>query len=583
MSVKLRILALVLFSSLFYPAASAVAQVSPNDTYSVLEDGLGTSCVWAFSGYNANQTVPLAVGTVRYLHIRCYHTNTTWQAPDPAKWLSYSSGGSTFIFHPEPASGEAIAWAPTSVHDSDGFYEGLFTLRRVSGGSINIAHTGEPTSRIDWGGTSSGSIPNNNGVLPDWGGVGDDCLSRRVDWSVFGISFPKCRGGDAFDFRINPCDSLGTVWTPAGTQSLAAGETVTVEMSLGTPFEDFYLDNTDDTPFAGYRDLALWYRWGPSEVFKLITIPLLHGDFDGNFTSTYVAPRNTSTAAFEIRCSYIGDDFYYTPPNGPSGAIESGTDHGCASLIVTWPTEPDSGGVFDYTWRTELVMPAGADDVTNLFWRIDQEGATPTVEVEADVLLNPDGTVNSAPYPLEAGDRYTLSYGSDTLDDPSQFELRCVDALGEHILRQTWAAPDPGTEAEDGCIGASGIGLRPSSWVPGLVRMGSCVAKVLLIPDEGEVSDWATEQRELLAELPPFSFGVGLIDFGADLSAEVASPSGDACFSVGIPVAGVDDSQMCVGENMATSGGQRTLIAMFVVVPLVLGLLARGFQMLRSA
>jgi hypothetical protein len=78
-----------------------------------------------------------------------------------------------------------------------------------------------------------------------------------------------------------------------------------------------------------------------------------------------------------------------------------------------------------------------------------------------------------------------------------RLSIYCTDSSGALNLRGGLATNDivtgsdelfPNSRSIDSCLSGAGIGLNPSSWVPGLVRMTSCVLTVLFVPSQIDAS-----------------------------------------------------------------------------------------------
>lgn len=306
-------------------------------------------------------------------------------------------------------------------------------------------------------------------------------------------------------------------------------------------------------------------------------------------------------ALFELRCSDTEGHSYYVQ-NGDHLWTDDAAEHrACSALTLFYPDQSTvhAGDVVRIGFRMEPGPFALAD---NGIVRLQSYETTSTSFVDNltdvgetfDRFGNKVGEYPEVTYPFHIPDD-VLGYFDVTVQfdelETSDLHFRCTDTVGtvdsdgdgvfDCDTCGIGSTPDP--ESLSDCFGATGLSLSPSSWVPGLVSMQACTVRVLVVPSPGFVEEWADDQRTTLEDVPPFSFGLALVDFGVDLSDEVASPSGDGCFDVGIPVPGSGSSEMCVGADVSTTGGQRSVIAMFIIVPIVLALLARGFTLLRSS
>lgn len=74
----------------------------------------------------------------------------------------------------------------------------------------------------------------------------------------------------------------------------------------------------------------------------------------------------------------------------------------------------------------------------------------------------------------------------------------------------------PGGDADEiemaSCLSSSGIGLSPSSWVPSVGRMFSCLGSALFVPSDDFFSDQWTELQFLANDAVPFSWVLGGVE-----------------------------------------------------------------------
>lgn len=367
------------------------------------------------------------------------------------------------------------------------------------------------------------------------------------------------------------------------TRVLSPAATVTVRVDwIGGVGENAALEPGFSMAGMGFAQRIQQGPWVPIPNSAWTgTVGALGGSYVTRFT-TDISASITSTielADLGFRCNDPAVPGFRYWLFGLSWGDDENGRRACALLRIDYPTASQTGVTpagesvrYSYEMGTEEAL----DDIVSLEWRFDS-----SIVVIAD-YFDVDGVARGIGYVPASGDTGYFDVVFPVAADWSVPVIWCEDSEGSVRMSFNGGNLDPVTPTGESCFAAADLGLNPSSWIPGAFRIGVCTVRFLFVPSEGFVGDWATDQRETLSNVPPFSFGVALIDFGADLSAEVVDPSGTGCFDVGIPVAGVDDSAMCVGAGISTSGGQRSLIAVFVIVPLVLGLLAQGFSMLRS-
>lgn len=439
---------------------------------------------------------------------------------------------------------------------------------------------------------------------PDAYTYGDDWFS---DWFNAGDAFPEAwfPGGDSGVIPDSVCGEIGVEYTLNGTLLGGAGPFVSdavvvpgdeVVLSLTYDIANFPSETPATTLLAARvrPNNGMGAAWTPIHPLAVSTGA---GTWDIDVSAMYTASH--PLALFEMRCADTEGYSYYVDPIWSDDAAEN---RACSALTLIYPARQDV--TTDDVVRIGFRMQPGPFALgDNGITRLESYETTSTtmkanyqdVGDTFDRFGNKVGEYPEDTFPYHIPDDVEGYFDVTIVDDAistNDIHFRCNDAIGQidsdgdgvfDCGAPCAIGSDPHDDDFEDCFRSGhGIGLNPASWVPGLVEMQFCVVKVAVIPSPGFVNDWASEQKETLSDVPPFSFGLAMVDFGGDLASEVESPSGTGCFTVGIPVANIDDSEMCVGADISTSGGQRTLIAMFVIVPLILGLLARGFQMLRS-
>lgn len=150
------------------------------------------------------------------------------------------------------------------------------------------------------------------------------------------------------------------------------------------------------------------------------------------------------------------------------------------------------------------------------------------------------------------------------LTDPDSYSFRCTDAegtltggtLGE-VSPEKWA-----DGSKESCT-ASGIGVAPSSWVPGLVKMGSCVTRKLFVPSDVELQRIRSAGAEA-SHRAPISFiaepGGVLISAFSDAPATIEAHREDCLLLVDVSTLldGVDDVSACP-HSLEVSGSSASL------------------------
>lgn len=143
--------------------------------------------------------------------------------------------------------------------------------------------------------------------------------------------------------------------------------------------------------------------------------------------------------------------------------------------------------------RRGVVDPIGADVPFTVTSPVDLEAT--------DIAFRYDWGGTDGDFPLTAFDATvaeTLTIpGLNTDRNFERLSIYCTDASGALNLRGGLATNDivigsdelfPNSRTIDVCLSGSGIGVNPSSWVPGLVRMVGCVLTVLFVPSQIDAS-----------------------------------------------------------------------------------------------
>ena len=143
--------------------------------------------------------------------------------------------------------------------------------------------------------------------------------------------------------------------------------------------------------------------------------------------------------------------------------------------------------------------------------------------------------VDGSPFELGTSEDVTASGGYD--GSLRQFVWRCTDELGTVYAGQ-WASGihviGSGAASRPSCYQQTGIGLNPSSWVPGLVRMGACVVEDLFVPSEASTARlWGAADE--LTQHAPISYvadSYDAIDGAATGSGAAVAAHEDDCLSL---------------------------------------------------
>lgn len=305
--------------------------------------------------------------------------------------------------------------------------------------------------------------------------------------------------------------------------------------------------------------------------------------------------QSSPLALFELRCSDTNGHSYF--PAGEGEWLDDPQENrACFGLSFQYPDNYtlQPGDTVRIGYRMEPGPYLDGDEGVELLEYFVQSVIAGTsvgpIYNRAGVEIGDDAGYDwHVPMDSEGYFEITADPEGDPFDTDAIFIL-CTDTLGQIRLDGAGILEcgrtincGIGGSPDRSCYQSSGIGLAPSSWVPGLVKMYVCVLEVLVVPDEGVVGEWASDIRDEMETLPPFSFGIAAYDFGSTIADEVSDPTGDACFAFSLPVGDAEaDDGACVGADMAVTGPQRTIFSWFLIVPTYLAMLLRGFALLRG-
>lgn len=579
-----------------YEVVSVTPAYASGDTTSIAQTGLGSSCIFAVEGEESTtSTVAASTSSPKVVHFKCYHDGShafprsiPASGSNPGLLLVRASGDGVTWLAPGIATGTTVtrllSW--TVAFDQDGYVEGFMEL---GGSSARNVFAGQNTSYARWmqwtnatGGStglpagSTHSAMNINGSPHAGVWPLSTCnYNSRVAWSAFGGTWPPCHSSThgRFSYEVNPCDSLSTVWDPSGAVELLTGDTLSMTVDLGSG--DEVTDGTWTGGFQRWNQLALSYRWGPSDAYRNLIVPVAEDlaplvPEPDEFTVEFEAPRMVSSALFELRCSWNGEDFYYSVTGGSVGDPDRPVPRACLALVVDWPDEPTEGAfglAFDYGWQFGYRLPADAPgNVTALVLRAQQ---TDVEAYEADpwATLTTAGAVTS--YPVTPGSTRIGRFATDNDYSPGSFSIVCTDSEGSVTLSAT-RHPVPGEDDEDAarladCTREAGpMSLtNPLTWLRGGFAIAGCWVRVMVVPDPENLEASWEELHAQAEEAVPIAWVLAAYEVVEDASAGASgavSANRDDCLTV-VPDGGdmIDSSagEVCFA-TMAGAGGWLT-------------------------
>lgn len=539
----------------------------PHDTAGARAPGIsdspptstGNSCLSTFrnpstgTGWNGS-AFNWADGTPVELYMKCYYStgyNTSpWFTGDTPlgtgdcfQWLH--DGASTIV---SASYNAASAWRWTNyelLDQADRYVEFKIRLTRMSGVTYNEAGSGSRvTIRVQRGCT--GSVYE---VLGYHGNTGSytSADARKVSWDSYVANEPSYRWGPS---ALEPhCEDLRMFIADPG-----------VPVGRGGSLEVEFTEAWEDLVFA--EQAKLRYRWSPADPWV---------QFFDAATATSSPPAvwtfiNSSSGArsgvtFEVECSNWGDTAYIRGDNSAGGS-EPQAARACAALTVGWMPE----GIYPGSENVGLSLAVGStgtDEIDELLvggGRFGAPWSSPTIDevtpVSSITFLNPVGT----PEALPVGEGVYLARFTpdETFNTDDGVFLRCHDGTG-YLNFQFKPPSGVGKVVEEGygdrfeeCMQSVDFGWRPSSWVPSLLRTGTCIMQVIFVPSEGDVAV-LFEHAEALKSKAPIGYVVELgglaYELIDDAPAALAAHRND-CMPVPIPqFGGADgDQELCLDQ-----------------------------------
>lgn len=277
-----------------------------------------------------------------------------------------------------------------------------------------------------------------------------------------------------------------------------------------------------------------------------------------------------------------------TAPQPCTGATFTLTEDG----VDLEPPLQGQTGLRGKTYQLTIELPTtGADDVWEMqFW--------PTVSQNIGRLNLPDFTIPATGTGVRRFDVTAAFLGlPEPAFDLGLVRVRCSNAVGvtywtgeTDTVAGNPIVQEPDPEEPEGaelaaCFTLDGMKWdNPVTWVTGAGRMLLCLVEYMVVPDTGELAATFDEfQTELFAQFP-FSLIALAVDFLDTLGGEMSSASGSGCFSFGgswsFGDAGtVSADDVCIGDDVTVTSGQRGVLLAIIGAPMVFGLLRHAWGM----
>lgn len=568
---------------------AGVLAVSQSARAATLSTSVGkSSCVQAYDGKPASGWT-WAAGETITLRMKCYYdmrtpvdtyrpagsvSGATWFSGSPAintSWkmmLGRNAGNADCL---DPASGGTNWWRWSNVvvdqqDAAKGYVElhvtltGHPTVGRSMGAGTNPFVNWEPT------GCSNGSQARYLGANASMIG------SSTVAGDAFATTMPDFRWGSSDWTAVSPfCGATVTATTitlPDGSTKAAAnsslvqtGDKVTFSVAWSSSITQS-VDVSFHPGGAGSSYVSLYNGLAGGIVnpeIVTVTVPAL--------------TAAVRLGGILLRChdAASGQNYYKSLEQAGVGTNDV-RGRGCD--IARWFKPEDKslavGDTVPFTLNYSGVLPEGQTPTT-----IKVEYAVFDIDnlprVPAFSSLTWTTLVEAAPLGTFTTYNVTAGYAGPV----QQFVFRCTDALGT-VYNNQWTNPADvlsGTvpAQDEGCIKSSGLGLSPSSWVGGLMRIGSCLLKALFIPSEVVIDAFKTDAKAAMESHAPSNYVGQVIPLAtgtfSGLSAGIMGAH-DACFvalpEMGVPGIGgsggqIDEQQIC-GDDIPTNPTARVIL-----------------------
>jgi len=491
-----------------------------------------SSCIaaWSVTGTWSN-------GETRNFKAKCYYDPALNQPADQTAWFDgtpspsglyfgwKSSGGSFDSAAPSGTSGFVWSnYALTVASDSLGYVEFTIDVKRWSG----ISKTQSGVS-----GTMEFFFDTTAATPYDRGMIGNDSHSDLVAWASYDSTDPYYYYGSGpyspivafcgavIDWtshdmaeRIYEGDELGFDW------EITAGLTGNVDVQFEPP-------------------LAL-IAPGGGPWFNIVNEAVIGTSGSGTIEvqdQGWLAEGGQEMHNLSMRCwDEVAEVYRYKVAGDDSNTVNDGYLRPCMQSRVTWPSMQTVEAGDEQSWYISHTVTGFS-------------GAAAEIEVEYTTWDDGNGDAPPSAFAgltwtsvnvFSAGEfgNYDLTAGFDGTS--RQFLLRCTDDTGVYY-GAPWSSaarlPNSGSgdASEEGCYSQTGIGLRPSSWVPGLVRMTTCTLRVLFVPDMEAVSESWDGLMESASENAPLAWAYGahgVVTDAADGMESAIAANDEGCFTV---------------------------------------------------
>lgn len=409
---------------------------------------------------------------------------------------------------------------------------------------------------------------------------------EQASWAAFDNITPQYHWTAPVELHPNMCESITAEYFVNDV------ELVTLNGATANATDRFKVVLTVDGWSGGEpKDVRLMGEFetlAGLPVMPRWIIDLIGLDEDDVVTRTYTAPSGgLDLSSFRLGC--------WSEVNGvQEGPIELaqalGTINPCEGMSWVWPTDEQLIAGREYSARFRWAR-APANWVSGLYLDVEgsdglynfDSGDSGTYEQHLTDVDYPDGTAVSTwtgSFPPSASGWFTVRWTQAVDGLTSRHGVWCDQGAFGDVLYQfdaTYVGSD--SEGEEACFSFESMSLTsPSSWLRGLGRMSTCLLKWTFVPDSAELAVKFDEFQDELFGQFPFSIVATAADFLSTLGTEIETASGTGCFtgttSLSFGEYGeVDAEAVCIGDDMTISSGERSLLVVMFIAPMVWALL----------
>lgn len=236
----------------------------------------------------------------------------------------------------------------------------------------------------------------------------------------------------------------------------------------------------------------------PTSITKTVAIPVLQRDKEWHVYDIYMRCRDGVT-----------DVLHYLQFDDDVDNVGDGRQRPCLTPRVYWPrnTNVAATDVLVFHISYSGLTPAGHSSTIDVEYTTFDESVGPPPGASWPSLT---WTMMHNDMPLGTNADYNATAGYD--GTTYQFLMRCTDYVGTIYGTGPFAAGarlraadgDTGQD-EASCYSSSGLSTHPSTWVPALGRIGSCILKVLFVPSDEALAELSAAWGDML-DKPPLTF-----------------------------------------------------------------------------